>query len=420
MTRATTIRLISLGLVGLFASCVSTAPAGANVPGASDPVLRSEGVSAGTTTVRDATSGNPTPRVSITDFYASNDLSRITFTANWDKKLLDRPGREDALRVSVWAAADSSSQSVPQLVYSSDDVDKARDPLRESKVINLSSDATRAVSSAAVAGVTISQQYENPRDGNQRFDVGLVSVHVFRGEMEDLWGHGDQARDCSGVLIKPKADLRRCNLAGARLRAAEMDEVKLDYANIWAAILEGSDLTGVHASRIAAEGANLSHAKLGDAVAPRADLRGADLRESTLHRSKLTSAKLDAADLRHADLRGITLDRAVLRLANASGANFSYGRRVEKNTYSNSWALRSSLEGTIFERAKLRKADLRGANLIRANFGFSDLEDANFMNVTPGGPRNKLNLQGSNCQKIRDPMPYVIREYCAGREPRIA
>lgn len=138
-----------------------------------------------------------------------------------------------------------------------------------------------------------------------------------------------------GVAVK-QADLReavfgKVNLAGFKLRRADLRQINLVGANLANADLVDADLAGAH---------------LGFA-----DLHGANLHSASLAGAHLRQANLAGATLRYADLRG-----ARLYQANLAGANL-VGAHMDASTV----LARTQLDG----RTQLRDVAWGGAALSR-------------------------------------------------------
>jgi uncharacterized protein YjbI with pentapeptide repeats len=92
--------------------------------------------------------------------------------------------------------------------------------------------------------------------------------------------------------LKPGADLRKAELAGADLKGRNLARVNLSKANL--------------------HGADLGKANLYKANLIEADLSGADLSGVNLYQADLRGANLKGANLLKADLKGAELFRAEL------------------------------------------------------------------------------------------------------------
>ena len=136
-------------------------------------------------------------------------------------------------------------------------------------------------------------------------------------------------------------------LPGARLQAADFEDVHLQGANLISAQLQSADLSGarlqeaklIGAKLMAAnlpeaqlQGADLYNARLLDAQLPdanlqwanlyKARLQGADLAKAQLQGAKLADAWMHGAELYMAQLQGAWLDKTQLQEALLSGAQF--------------------------------------------------------------------------------------------------
>ncbi len=92
-------------------------------------------------------------------------------------------------------------------------------------------------------------------------------------------------------------DLRRVNLAGAKLAGAILSEVRLEEANLAGISLEEAILRAAHL-----EHSNLTEAKMQGAFLLNTRLNGARLRNANLQGAFLGGARFDGAELLGADL----------------------------------------------------------------------------------------------------------------------
>lgn len=125
----------------------------------------------------------------------------------------------------------------------------------------------------------------------------------------------------------------------------DLENIALDFCDLYGADLSNSNLNKVKCYDVALETANLSNANLSSA-----DLRQANLRRANLHGADLRNANLNKAELSYARLTDASLESANLSEANLSGA-------------------------------KLSNANLSNANLIKANLVKADIADANLSNA---------------------------------------
>jgi len=108
-----------------------------------------------------------------------------------------------------------------------------------------------------------------------------------------------------------RCDARLINLRGANLHlwlatSSDLTGACLESADLCRAILNGSNLTEVHAA-----GASLRGAYLKGAILRGADLTGCDLTLADLRLADLRGATLTGADFTSADMRGAILDKDI-------------------------------------------------------------------------------------------------------------
>jgi len=115
------------------------------------------------------------------------------------------------------------------------------------------------------------------------------------------------------------ADLRGAQLDEARLEDAELAYSMIQGANFAAAHLEKADLTG----GVQAQGANFLVATLQGTDFTGAQLQGADFSSADMTAAVLSYARLDAAEFRDAKLDGAVLYRASLLGADFVGASIT-------------------------------------------------------------------------------------------------
>jgi len=142
--------------------------------------------------------------------------------------------------------------------------------------------------------------------------IGKKKPHYHYKELEDL--------DVSGIRLD-YAFLRHADLEGIWMRDAFLSHASLRKANLSHAYLTKTDLSDAYLRY-----ANLSRARLRDADLSRALLKGADLRGAYLKGADLRDADLRDADLRGADLRDADLDGAKLQ-----GAKYNTKEIQEKD-----------------------------------------------------------------------------------------
>lgn len=159
------------------------------------------------------------------------------------------------------------------------------------------------------------------------------------------------AADTDAKLL---ASFEAASLRERSLRFADLTESELFAADLTSADLRQAVLNGIKAEKLAASGAQLQHAALGDAFLIGANLTQANLTDAFLIGANLTGARLISANLTGALLIGANLTEANLGRANLTGAYLT----------------------DDLVRANLLNANLTGANLTDAVVVQSQLEQA--------------------------------------------
>ena len=177
----------------------------------------------------------------------------------------------------------------------------------------------------------------------------------------------------SAGLTAKEVDIPVCV---ASLKAARLEDTRLDGASLLRARLQGSnlseaDLRGAKLRNARLEEADLFRAKLEAADLRSAEFQGARLRQADLQRANLDGAKLHLADLSDARLDGAKLTEADLSGADLDGASLIGADFVEARL------LGASLVYTRFMLADLRGARLTGADLSESQLQGAELRDAN-------------------------------------------
>jgi uncharacterized protein YjbI with pentapeptide repeats len=184
------------------------------------------------------------------------------------------------------------------------------------------------------SGHNLTAEYIGERDLNYTtFDNAVLQGTSFIYEDDpDLFSMGPSMIGASFY----KADMRNCKLRFADLRAAHLNGVNAQGAD-----MSETDFMG--ASLGPSYDPESIRVNLRDAILHSTDFRGADLNDADLRGADLNGADLRGAYLNGADLRGADLTGADLRGANLNGAN-------------------------------LRGADLRGADLTGVDLTGVDLD----------------------------------------------
>ena len=240
--------------------------------------------------------------------------------------------------------------------------------------------------------------------------LSLLVVVFWLSFLEGRWagepwiGRRDFASTANGVVFGLFPDRLKLNdetIVGEKTLKETMEEIasrrddfvptiKLDYRDLQAANLSGTDLRRVFLNRAAMQGANLQAGRLDGArlvdarlqgvVLSYANLQGADLTGAKLQGAYLDGAKLQDADLSYAQLQGAILDSAELEGANLSQAQLQAaslgfadlrGASLAGAQLPGAFLLEAWLQG-----ADLQKANLRGVNFVRARLQGADLSAA--------------------------------------------
>jgi uncharacterized protein YjbI with pentapeptide repeats len=165
------------------------------------------------------------------------------------------------------------------------------------------------------------------------------------------------------------ADLTNANLDRVQAAKADFRSAKLNRTSFKAAVLNHSDFCGV----------DFPHAQFPGAYLMDADLTGSKFFAGNLQGANLTHAKLGEIDWAVADLRGADLTGATFHMGTTrSGLLFtpiaSEGSRT--GFYTDDYLDQNYKPVEEIRSASLRNADLRGANLTNADFYLVDLRGA--------------------------------------------
>ncbi|MDP3972450.1 MAG: pentapeptide repeat-containing protein [Candidatus Nanopelagicales bacterium] len=417
----------SLSLTGAGAgSATGSTPGASGVPGA--PGLRQK---AGPTPER--VDGGARARICracgirVANVKVSPNRRMVSADVKWARSLITRKGKGHRQRFNVrlvvlYGAQDKRTGVLTEV--SKKHVSSVKEHVR----MRLSKRKARLLLKAPDAVLSVSHNYDRPRDGDKLFERNYVTTtHLtkkhfrFRNtpertttaesapEIPAISASGNRAtsrelRDCSDIPIRRKADLSGCDLTGAKLAGAD-----LFMANLTGAKLASANLTGANLYFAVLTDANLTDANLTDAFAPGAGLYYANLTRADLGNADLTSSILEQADLTgadvsDADLLGANLIRANLTRANLWDANLTEAILTEA-ILTRANLGRANLTGANLTRANLRGAKLTGAKLIRANLTGADvvgIQDFNYAacggTTLPNG--NVTSSSPSQCPRL--------------------
>ncbi|MDP3972451.1 MAG: pentapeptide repeat-containing protein [Candidatus Nanopelagicales bacterium] len=238
--------------------------------------------------------------IGVTNVKVSRKRRMVSADVKWARSLIARKGKGHRHRfnvrlVALYGARDKRTGVLAQV--SKKHVSSVKEHVR----MRLSKRETRLLRTADDAVLSVSHNYDRPRDGNLRYEKNYVTTtHLtqkhFRlrntpkrttaAESSAIPAGGNRAtsrsglKNCSNIVIGFKVDLHDCDLTGAHLA----------YADLYMANLTGADLYMATLT-----GANLAYA----------DLTDADLRGATLTGANLVNANLAGANMFGAKVVGI-------------------------------------------------------------------------------------------------------------------
>jgi uncharacterized protein YjbI with pentapeptide repeats len=150
--------------------------------------------------------------------------------------------------------------------------------------------------------------------------------------------------------------------AGVDLTGAELRDVDATGANLRGAKLAEANVTGGVFDR-----ADLSHADLANLTGLRLSAHGANFSRATMHYAHLWAAELDGADLTSVDAADASFDSAQMPGAQLTGGNF------DGADFADASMAGVLATGADFTHATLTSADLRGADFRRTVLLEADL-----------------------------------------------
>jgi len=178
-------------------------------------------------------------------------------------------------------------------------------------------------------------------------------------------------------------------LCGQRNKFFALAYSCMNNVNLGGASLNSINLSHTNFSGADLNEANLRETYLSGADLSKADLRDADLNETNLREANFSDADLSKADLLNVDLRGADLIKADLRGASLNGANL-IGAHLNG----------AKLRGTDLRGADLRDADLRDADLSYTNLSYTNFSgaDLSYTNFSGADLRKIINLFDAKLQ----------------------
>ncbi len=227
--------------------------------------------------------------IKVTNVAVSRRGRVVKATVDWHLGLLARPGDGDAHNTRLVAQGQDGKW---RTLYTRSRAESGVADGRQVLKIRLSAAKARQLRTATDAVLSVSQQYDHPRDKDKHYERNYVTTTHLKGTGTRFTPRSTSAvglaranvsgGNCSGKSIEPRAQLGWCdlsgaNLSGADLSGADLSDADLSYADLSYADLRGADLRGANLS-----GANLSGANLYGANLWGANLYGADLSRTDL------------------------------------------------------------------------------------------------------------------------------------------
>ncbi len=213
--------------------------------------------------------------------------------------------------------------------------------------------------------------------GSRSHDIAISAVEWMDREG---WLQGENG------LLKG-AHLREAQLNDARLQGANLERTDLRVANLCGAKLGKANLEHANLVSAKAKSAVLNEAMLERASLNSADLEGAYLKYAlfdyaTLRSAKIRSANLDHASFRHARMLNVDLTNSVTSRTNFFHANMHKAKLrsvTDRNSDNFEGATLTCVDlvGADFEDGHLKGADLRMADLRNTNLIGTNLQGAN-------------------------------------------
>lgn len=222
----------------------------------------------------------------------------------------------------------------------------------------------------------------------------LSNPHVFAWFGADL-GPTANRYDVSKLSTSLAVQCENCNLSGAmmgqfKLAAAQLqgsdlrnawlvkvknpDDLRLDDFLVFKLFLDGSQIAGADLSAANLSRTDLTGAILTGAGGARANLAGTNLNYATLTGVNLDGASMPGANFNHAQASQVSWIAADLTGANLSMANASQGN------FESADLTGANLIDTNLTGANLRGAKLKGALIDQANFTRALLTGATWIN----------------------------------------
>jgi len=311
------------------------------------------------------------PRLKDKTFYLSGDSFTLSFTDCWPH--LDRSDAEAMIRLEGGRVAKSFSAKVDYLVPTDEDADL----VAQAKKLNKAKEASIALLNSKSFGALFAPTQEI---GIAMLKAGAKGVGRWNALVKCKW---PRLLDLSGT------DFRKCDLNGANLEKAVVDDCDFRGASIEGLIIlrvkrtkfDGAvgRLEIATATDCSFKGCRLGEVSAGDyelwklrncdlervdiaGVSNTATAHNCNFDKANCQEAELWGSKFSKCSFRSADLSGATLSECNFTSSNLTGANLSG----------------ADLQDAKLCRANLSKADLRGANLMNADLSGATIDGANF------------------------------------------
>ncbi|MEI6621715.1 MAG: pentapeptide repeat-containing protein [Actinomycetes bacterium] len=322
-----------------------------------------------------ATTKRSRPKVKLTDVRLSHSDRLVQATIAWHQSLLDKPGKDD---LDLRALVRGRDGRLRTLVANRGSLRPDQGNVTHYRA-SLSKRNAELLRTAQEVTVTVTQSFDSARDRDHKYETNYVTVRHFKPRStraveltpRKAWtsyvpaGRGT----CSGVKIGTYSHLAGCNLTGASLDGAVINQS--DFT--------GADMTGDILSHT-----NMNQSTFTNATLTNADLTSADMSISTVAGMVMRSAMAPGIDMSNTnanlsqstppmDLSGTTMTNAQLVGSSWSGANLSSMKLNGSSLMYTKLQYATIIGGTWFSGTDLTQVDFSNANLTLAIFsGLSD------------------------------------------------
>lgn len=192
-----------------------------------------------------------------------------------------------------------------------------------------------------------------------------------------------------------EANLMRANMAGidgSSMKLVDAVGMRAKFKEAW---LDGVDLTGGDFAQANFSEANLKGSQGRHVRMPQARLKGVDASEVVWPEADLSEAKLHQAVFRGADLTSVDLTASVGAEVDFSGARLD-GMRAPEAKFKGARFTEAKMARAVLQRADLSSTELVGADLSMSDLSQANLQGANLTNANlKGAVLADANLEGA-------------------------